>query len=287
MYWLSLADCLMITWALLFVYYRPSHLTIHGLVLLCGFLIKERIQANPLVISRLLVLFVSIMQLYVLRPLATLWKRVCTRCPLGIQRRLCGRNHSQAHICITCLHYPHTETQEGHHDHHVVFTPDELCCDCDAFLVHYTTKGKPYAILVANPPSTAEAILHKWDAIQELFSAWPRPLKVKSVKLVVSGKQVCDLMPAICQLLGPLRDGHLLLDIGTTPLGVGDIPVFNAMLWLSMAHDPSRHTQILNDIASERFVSLEVESTCGGVTTERVDIQHFNIGDMYTMCVRC
>lgn len=233
------------------------------------------------------------MQLYVLRPLATLWKRVCTRCPLGIQRRLCSRCDSQARIFITCLHYPNTETQEGHHNHHVVFTPDELCCDCDAFLVHYTTKGKPYSILVSNSPkSTADEMLHKWNAIQEattrqLFSVWPRPFKAKSVKLVVSGKRVCDLMPAICQLLGPLRDGHLMLDIGATPLGVGDVPAFNAMLWLSMAHDRSRHTQLVNDIASERFVCLEVESTCGGVITERVDIQHFNIGDMYTMCVRC
>lgn len=268
MHWISLYDCVLLALLALHVI-RPGNGYFQPAMLLSGFILKEVVMANPLLVTRLIVLFISVVQVYVLLPLVRLWER-CRNRRTASQ----ARSQKQA-VHITCMH----DAQEAHH----VSTSGVLCPNCSAYRVQYTWKDHQYSMLLPPAQSPRDMIEQCMKETARPHSSsrvtWKPPMRVSAVWWVSEGERVLDLLPAMLEVLGPDMDGHAKLSrsqsLRVRPLSV--------LVWMATSNtdacDPCRLPQ-----DNPLVFDLEIEYRTGEVSACRVTEALFSVTDLVMLC---
>jgi hypothetical protein len=278
MHWISLYDCVMLLLLLVHVF-RPADSYVHPVMLLVGFIAKEIVTANPLVITRLLVLFVSIVQVYVILPLVGVWRRCCD------MRRNTGAANIRDQVQITCMH----ECQDAHH----LSTSGLLCPNCTMYRVQYEFRDKKYSMLLppaAHPRDMIERYIEQMSHKETTNNngptrkwTWQPPIRARAIWWVCEGQRVLDLMPAALEIIGPDRDGHGRLSNGDS---LKILPL-NAMVWMSSTPQ-HLHTPPPSFLPTDTTLvyDLEVECHTGEVIAHRVTEALFTVKDLVALCTQ-
>lgn len=254
MHWISLYDCVLFA-LLLFHVFRPTDSHVNPSVLLTGFILKEVVLANPLVVTRLLVLAISVIQVYVILPLARLWKhysrnRTTTANTAGVQ--------------ITCIH---NNTQ----DHQVSTSANVVCPNCNLYRVQYVYRDKKYSMLLpaTQPPRHMIDKYVKHIPTATTAWMWGPPCSVKAMWLVSDPQheRILDIMPTVLEILGPEKDGH-------ARLSQGDSLRVKPLSWLTSSRAPAQ------------CYDFEVEFHTGKVAFHRIKATSFTVQDLVSMCVK-
>lgn len=269
MYWIGLYDCIMLVLMGVHVW-QPSNRFTHPAVLVAGCILKEFVLNRPLVITRLLVLFVSIAQVYVVLPLARFWERWCP-CPRS--RRSQQRSSMPE---ISCLH-----DEEKHH----ISTSGGLCCrqSC-TYRLRYTWREQMFSMLL---PTTTTPTVMLADCIGRMRSCSHKTMRPPLVVVRVKYHGL-DLTRAIVEVLGPERDGHATLSEKRSL----QIRPLHFLVWLSTFYAQANDTQsediglsAHDDEEEDTMVyDLDVEYRNGSVRTVHTNEHSFTVADLVTMC---
>lgn len=280
MNWLSAYDCFLFA-LMLIQLWRPTHRVVHPVLLVTGFLFKHFIVANPLFTTRLLVLLVSVVQVFVVAPVVRFVKRHNTETTTTTTQPPHATSTTPfANMKITCLHQHDVSRPEHHH----IATSGFLCSNCSAYRIQYQWQNRSYSMLLPPSDSPCGVIERYSAAIDEDTSktkkvCWPKPIKLKSIWWVVDNERVVDLMPAALEIIGPERDGHARLT-NRDSLGVKPLQV---MVWMS-SFASARPVALPKPCTTEHQLHLELFT--GEVVQYAIDSAEFSVHDLVLLCTR-
>ena len=246
-------------------YMRPA-------VLLVGFIAKHMIMLDPLLVTRVLVLLISLVQVYVCAPLVNMWYR-CRR-----QSSAASYLGEMARPEITCVH--------NFRDMHHVATSSCVCEASSAYRVRYEWHNKHYSMLLPATDSPRKTIA---ECVQRLSVATPankivppliisRILVSESVSEHSKGKAI-DITAGALELLGPERDGHAALSGAMS----SRVRPLNLLVWMATTDDD---TPTISGGAQSGAVTITVEYRTGATMQRQVYDADFTVADVVRMCTR-
>ena len=260
MHWISLYDCLLLC-LFFFHLFKPAVSFVHPVVLLVCFVVKEILFAHPLAVTRLLVLFVSLLQVYVFLPLTKLWGK----------QNLIGRVPRPQ---ISCMH--------NFMDVHHVATSGFVCDHCSTYRVRYPWQDKHFSILLPARTLISECVGKLGECSHR--SMCP-PLVVSKISYVWR-THTLDITDAVMEVLGPERDGHAGLSQGLSLT----VHPLSFLVWMASLTETTDNLCLLpttNNNDNEQLIyELRVEMRTGDIVTHMVAEDQFTVADLMTMCTK-
>ena len=233
MHWIqcmSLYDYVLIA-LLLYQLFQPTQPYLNPAILVTGLVVKELVLAHPLMVARLLVLFMSVVQVYVILPLTRVWEK-CRRRTRARRRNNHDPNHDPNSKLderpeITCMH----NFRDAHHIATAGCT-NQKCKESNAYRVRYKWLQRQYSMLlpaVDSPRALIAACIARIGQPAQTKRMCP-PWVVADVLCEEAGGNWLNLTAAIVEVLGPERDGHAALSHGMS-LRVHPMPF---IVWMSL-----------------------------------------------------
>ena len=274
MHWISLYDVVLLVLLCSHVV-KPGDGYMRPALLLVGFIAKQMVMLDPLLVTRVLVLLISLVQVYVCAPLVNMWHR-CRR-----QRSAASYLGEMARPEITCVH--------NFRDMHHVATSSCVCQDSSAYRVRYEWHNKHYSMLLPATDSPRKTIA---ECVQRLSVATPPtnrivpPLIVSSLLFSESSapSKSIDITAGVLELLGPERDGHAALSGGMS----SRVRPLNLLVWMATSADDTSDAAsgCGTAAATTNIITITVEYRNGTTVKRQVNDADFTVADMVRMCTR-